>query len=129
MAETDGATTGAGATGATAGAGVDGLGATKSIDDVVKWEHSDAKRYLYKLIVSKKIPERDAIAPREVFAIYCKDRPEFVPFQDTKNFASRLRSLREKAQRRGESAELDAECLAHDRKIFAAPTVDTKVSG
>ena len=90
------------------------------------WKFSDAKKYLYDLILNDVIPPADAIRPRAVFDEYCKDRPEFAPFQEYKNFADRLRKLRLKARTRGDRADLDAACLAHDRTVFPKPTVDTK---
>ena len=88
------------------------------------WQHSAAKKYLYKLIVDGTIPS--TMKPMQVFELYCKDRNEFENFQDYSNFGDRLRRLRQKVKRRSDRAELDVACLAHDRDIFPAPTVDTK---
>lgn len=90
------------------------------------WRKSAAKAYLYALIVDNKIPSRDEITPKKVFETHCKDRPEFKDFQDYTHFASRLLSLRKKSESRGDRAKEDADALAHDRKIFPAPTEDTK---
>lgn len=91
-----------------------------------QWKNSAAKAYLYKLIVDNKIPDRKHIKPRQVFETYCQERPEFKHFQDYSNFASRLLSLRNKAEEKGERADADSARLEHDRAIFPKPTVDTK---
>jgi len=89
------------------------------------WRDSAAKDYLYSLLVEGMIPGKDDIRPKQVFEQYCKDCPEFEPFQDYTNFANRLRALREKAVKRSDRATVDAANFTHDRQIFPAPTEDT----
>lgn len=90
------------------------------------WRGSDAREYLYGLILDEKIPAADKIKPKEVFEQYCKDRPEFSAFQDYTHFAARLRALRQTAAKKASRATEDAAFLKHDRAIFPKPTVDTK---
>jgi hypothetical protein len=100
--------------------------ATKEKEE--KWGDSEARKYLYNLLVDKKIPGRDDIKPKAVFEQYCQHRPEFKDYQDYKklDFASKLLYLRNKAELRGNRAARDDTCLKHDREIFPAPTCDTK---
>ena len=91
-----------------------------------KWQDSAAKEYLYSLICDGTLPGKDEIKPRQVFDQYCKDRPEFIHFQDYELFKGRLLRLREKAKKRADRAKRDADCLAHDRMIWPAVTMDTK---
>ena len=88
------------------------------------WGESDAKDYLYSLLHDKTIPE--ALKPKQVYEQFCQGRPEFTHFPRDKNWPSRLKRLREKAEKKSGRAALDAACLEHDRKIFPKPTVDTK---
>ena len=91
------------------------------------WDDSEAKEYLYSLIVDNKIPGKDDIKPKQVYLQFCKDRAEFKCFQDytALGFAAKLSHLRDKAEKREGRAERDATSLAHDRQIFPAPTEGT----
>lgn len=92
------------------------------------WKDSLAQKYLFGLLVRNELPGRSDITPKEVFDKFCRNRPEFKNFQDYKgiNFASKLRSLRDKVEVKGNRAQEDAQFLAHDRCIFPPPSDDTK---
>jgi hypothetical protein len=93
-----------------------------------EWKNSAARDCLYDMVVDGVIPGKDDITPKEVFEKYCKHLDEFKHFQDYKelNFASKLRATRERAAKKSSRSKEDAEFLAHDRQIFAAPVMDTK---
>ena len=75
------------------------------------WKHCDAKKHLCGLIVDGVVPDRHSIKPKQVFEVYCKDRPEFKDHQDYSKFADRLLRLRKKAEKRSGRAQVDADCL------------------
>jgi len=86
-----------------------------------KWIKSDAKGYLRNLLTKGDIPNE--MRPKQVHQHYCKDRPEFEPFGD-KNFASRLKSLRDKVKDRNDKTARDAAALTRDRNTYPRPVMD-----
>ena len=82
---------------------------------------------MYGLLVRGELPDRKTIKPREVFDVYCKDRPEFKHFQDytSLKFPGKLKYLRDMTEARSDRSKADAVSLAHDRLIFPAPLKDT----
>ena len=98
-------------------------------DDSVapEWGKSEARDYLFNLIVNEEIPGKDGITPREVFDKYCKSRPEFKHFQDYKaiKFADKLRQQRTRAGKKKDRAKEDDKFYQHDRQIFPPRTEDT----
>lgn len=93
-----------------------------------EWKNSEARNFLYGLLIRNELPGRLDITPREVFDNYCKNRLEFRLFQDYQalNFANKLRNLRDKVEVKSTRASEDAQFLAHDRLIFPPSTEDTK---
>lgn len=61
--------------------------------------------------------------PKQVHDGFCMHRPEFSSFGN-KNFASRLRSIREKLKERNHRAARDAAALSRDRCIYTRPHQD-----
>jgi len=61
--------------------------------------------------------------PNQVHETFCQNKPEFSVFKD-ENFASRLRSLRNKVKEKNTRADVDAAALAHDRAMFPRPVQD-----
>ena len=96
---------------------------TKDPNQPPNWRYSDAKQYLYELILDDKIPMNysSTLGPRKVFDLYCRDRPEFKDF-GYELFPSRLRTLVLKFGGKTERSDRDDAALAHDRKLFPRPT-------
>lgn len=90
------------------------------------WNKSGARDYLFDLTMDPSFPGKDDIKPKQVWETYCMDRPEFKHFQDYSQFASRLRSARQRAATKIGRATEDAEYLKHDRAIFPERTEDTR---
>lgn len=87
-----------------------------------KWIDSQAKAHLLDLIMRKQVTAE--MKPKDVYDRFCKDREEFKPFLDYKNFSNRLRALRTKVEEKNDGAERDAAALARDREICPRPLMD-----
>jgi len=95
--------------------------------DAPLWRKSAARDFLYNALLEGIIPQNPTqMKPREVYDTFCKMRPEFKHFQDYKalDFASRLRSARERVNKKTSRADTDLQAFEHDRLIFPAPTHD-----
>jgi hypothetical protein len=75
------------------------------------WEHSKAKKLLYKDLVDGIVTAD--MKPKQVYDM----RREFQQYQ-LKNFRNNLKTLREDLTRKIESAAFDSQALAKDREIF-----------
>ena len=93
----------------------------------VAWnpDDSEAKEYLYDLVINNKIPPRAEMAPKDVYEKFCAHRPEFA-LHGKKNFATRLRTMRKRIEVKVSRALQDEQDLAHDRLIYPMPTTNTK---
>ena len=92
------------------------------------WEKSGARAVMMQDLKDGVIMlDPRAQPPRHVHAFY-KDHPAFQGgwLDDKKAFARRLLSLRKIVQLKVDKAEVDAAALAHDRRIYPEPTLDSK---
>jgi len=92
----------------------------KSIEEH-PWKDSEAKQHLEDLIRNNKIPA--TAKPKQVYETHCQHRSEFKDFGN-KNFAGRLRALREKLTKKNDRAARDARALAQDRLVYPRPHQD-----
>ena len=100
-------------------------------DNGPKWADSEAKEYVYDLLLDGTIPldyatKRGGVGPKKTHDTHCLGKPTFDHFPYQPHFSSRLRTLREKVMERDNRADRDAEALAHDRTFFPEPTLNTK---
>jgi len=98
----------------------------KDSNETEEWRTSKARDKLCDLVIEGTIPPSTELKPKEVHATYCAHLPEFKNFQDyTKlDFATKLWSARERVGKKKGRADDDAAALAHDRKMYPAPTHD-----
>ena len=84
----------------------------KTKDD--SWKNSEAKRLLYKDLLSGDIPlDAEQMGPQVVFY----QRVEFTEFKHT-NFCTNLRNMRANIIASKKRATFDSDALAHDRRAF-----------
>ena len=96
-------------------------------EEVPEWGKSKARDYLLSLCMRPDFPSKDDIKPKQVWEELpwrVKDVPEFRFFQDYKNFATRLRQARARAEKKTGRANEDAAFLRHDREIYPERTED-----
>jgi len=89
--------------------------------EAIEWKTSAARNILFEVVCEGNIP--DNLKPKEVCQKYFENLPEFKPF-GYNEFATRLRSVRLRAERKLGRSSVDVDAFDHDRKIFPAPTED-----
>lgn len=96
----------------------------------VMWGKSRARDWLFNFCLRSDVPKTsDAPGgkPKQIWEAYnIKDVPAFGHFQDYSKFATRLAAARKRANKKTEQRDIDAAAFAHDRKIWPAPTKDTR---